>query len=118
MKILPDYKGRNDEFDENTIRYWEEIDEDGYFYELYILADGEQAAVIIMDNGVHLDYRAGNSIHTNIVPGRLFPNQKELKWSQIAKILSLLEKTDAEGMGFSKTEMDRFYKKWLELGKP
>ena len=28
-KITPDYKGRNDGYDNDTVRFWECLDEDG-----------------------------------------------------------------------------------------
>ena len=44
MKITPDYQGRNDGYDNNTVRFYESIDDDGYFYECYVLIDSKPVA--------------------------------------------------------------------------
>ncbi len=127
MKITPDYKGRDDEWtggseDKYTVRYYESIDSEGYFYELYVNVDGIKSAIIITDDGVSIDYRAGSccgsSVHTNLVPRRLFGEKKELTWPYLKRIIRILESTDGEGRFYTKEEMRAQYQEWLDLGKP
>lgn len=118
MKITPDYKGRNDEYDNNTVRFYESIDDNSYFYELYVLIDGKKAAVIVTNSGVSVDYLTGESVHTNIVPERLYGKRKSLKWKHLSKILEIIESTNGEGKIFSKQDMNALYEKWKSLGEP
>jgi len=115
--INPEYC-KDDGYDDKTIRYYEEIDEDGYFYELYVLLDGVKAAIIILDEGVSVDFYSGECNCTNIVPNRLFPNCKSLVWDQLYQIVKTLAKTGIEGRAYSKDEMEASYQKWKSLGKP
>lgn len=118
MKITPDYKGRNDGYDNHTVRFYESLDDDSYFYELYVLIDGKKAAIIITDDGVSVDMITGESIHTNIVPERLYGKRKSLQWKHLSKILELVEGSEAEGRVFSKQEMEALYEQWKSLGEP
>lgn len=112
MKITPDHNNRDDSYDEKTVRYYESIDKEGYFYEMYVLVDGKKAAVIVTDEGVSVDFTSGVCVHTNIVPNRLFPGKKMLEWSKLHKILKILESTEMEGKVFSAKQMKDRYKKW------
>lgn len=127
MKIKADHEGRDDEYSKgphhkNTVRYWESIDEDGYFYELYVMIDGVKSAIIVTDDGVHIDWRAGRNcggtVHTNIVPRRLFGERKELDWSRLARILKILESTGGEGKSYTPKEMQEEFAEWQRLGEP
>jgi len=115
MKFEVDYVGRNDGYDDETFRFYESVDADGYFYEVYVLIDKEKAAIAITDNGVSVDFMSGSSIHTNIVPNKMFQGQKFLSWNQIAKILTVLENTDLEGVTYSKEQMESSFQEWKEL---
>jgi len=119
MKIEPKLYD-DDEYDDETYRYWESPDRnEGYFYEIYILADGEEARVVITDYGVSVDFRvSGKSIHTNIVPNRLHPGVERLNWGHLERILRIVRDTDLEGKTFSKQEMDDQYQEWKDLGEP
>ncbi len=105
----------DDDYDKNTVRYYTEIDDDGYFYECYVLVDGKKAAIVITDNGVNIDFDSGECLGTNITPERLFPNDKSLSWKQIRKIIRILEKIDGEGKLHSKEYMDAKYEEWKTL---
>src|SRR5262245_12010146 len=118
MKISPDYEGRDDGYDNNTVRFYEEIDDRGYFYELYVLIDSKKAAIVITDAGVSIDFIDGSSIDTNIMPEGRYGKQKSLQWEQLRKIIRIIEATGAEGKVWSKEEMDKFYDKWKSLGEP
>jgi hypothetical protein len=122
MKIRPDYKGRKDEWtgtpdDRTTVRYYESIDEEGYFYELYVMIDGVKSAIIITNDGVSIDFRGGpnvgGTIHTNIVPRRLFEGEKELTWDKLEKIIRIIEVTDGEGRSYTAAEMEGQYQQYL-----
>lgn len=106
------------DFDENTIGFYENIDDEGYFYELYVLIDDKKAAIIITDDGISIDFVDGSCIHTNIVPNRLFPNMKSLPWKCLRKIIKILEDTGMEGKHYSAKEEEELYQKWVDLGKP
>ena len=118
MKITPDFEGRNDDYDEKTIRYWDGTDEEGYFYELYVLIDSKPAAIIVTDDGVSVDFASGECSHTNIIPKRLYGDQALLVWDQLFKIVQILEKTDIEGRLYSKKKQDNLYNLWKSLGEP
>ncbi len=119
MIITPDYKGRNDEYDENTVRYYEKIYDDWYFYELYVLVHKKKARIVITNRGVSIDFKkSGKTIGTNIDPEGLFGKTKKLKWAQLHKIIKILEKTGLEGKTHSKEEMNELYEEWKRQGKP
>lgn len=48
MKITPDYNGRNDLYDKDTVRYYESLDNDGYFYEMYVMVDGVKSKIVLL----------------------------------------------------------------------
>ena len=80
MKIKSDSKY------DDTIRYWQSIDNYGYYYELYVLLGRKKGSIVITNDSVSIDYfTSKESVHTNITPSKLFPNQKELKWNDIVK---------------------------------
>lgn len=113
MKIMPDFEGRIDEYDDETIRYYEKIDEDGYFYELYVLVDGDKAAIHITDNGVSIEFLWGDTIFTDITPNKIFPEAKELDWDKhIAYILWILKKEKMKTSRTSAEEMKELYYRW------
>jgi len=120
MKITADYEGRDDEYDNETIRFYEEVDDEGYFYEVYVLIDGGKAAVIITDEGVSVQWRAGEkeggSIITPLTPEKIFPNQKDLTWDDIQKILKILigmdRKSGAIGEYHSPDGMKELYEQF------
>jgi len=116
MKISADFEGRDDEYDDETIRYYESLSsDDGYFYEVYVLIDGVTAAIIITDDGVSVDFKdSGESIHTNIVPKFLFGEQHSLTFAKIARIITILESTGTEGRKFSVLEMNSLYEQWKD----
>lgn len=95
MNITPDYKNRNDEFDDDIIRYYENIDDNGYFYELYVIADGIKSAIVVTDYGVSIEFRSGEKegsvMNTEIVPKRLFPDKKKLSWNDLEQIIKIIE---------------------------
>jgi len=122
MKIKPHIEGREDDgYDNETIRYYESLDDKGYFYELYVLIDGNYSAIIITEGGVSVEFRegpkSGASIHTNIIPENLFPNSKSLEWDQLCKIIKILEVSDLEGRFFSKKHMDDLFEEWKSLNE-
>lgn len=127
MKIRPDYEGRNDEWtggpdDKLTVRYYEKVYEDGYFYELYVMIDGVKSAIIITEGGVSIEWRSGPNcdatIHTNIVPKQLFEGLERLTWPHLLKIIKIVESTGGEGLSYSREEMKELYERWKQLGKP
>ncbi len=121
MKITPyinEEYCKDDGYDDKTIRYYEEIDETGYFYELYVRIDGQIARIIVLDEGVEVDFDSGECTYTNITPNRLFPNCKSLCWDQLYKIVKTLEKIGIEGKTYSANEMDASLEKWKSLGEP
>ena len=101
---------RDDEYDNDTIRWYEENNKHGYFHELYVLIDDVKAAIVITNYGVSVNYLTRESIHTNIIPERLFEGKKKLSWREVAKIVDILEKTGIEGKFYSKEEMESEYK--------
>jgi hypothetical protein len=119
-KITPDFEGRDDEYDDDTIRYWESHEDGEYYYELYVLVDGRVARIVVTNFGVSVDFKdeegqPSESIHTNIVPNRLFGETEKLSWNQLLKIVSILESIGIEGTKYSKKEMDEMYEKWKKL---
>jgi len=119
MKITPDYLGRNDGLDDDTFRYYEEVDDEMYFYEIYVRINNEKHAIIITGNGVSIDNcSTGQTTTTNIKPNKLFPNCDKLNWEQVSKIIQILENTGLEGKTYSKEEMDALYQEWKDKGCP
>ncbi len=123
-KILP-FLYDDDDYDDQTIRYWEQHDEAGYFYELYVVIrsrhnkeiDRKRANIVITNEGVSLDIDTDprTIMHTNIVPQDLFPGKKRLEWDDMYAMVKILENTDLEGVSHNAKEL---YQKWVDLGKP
>ena len=112
-----DYNKRVDEFDDDTVRFYESVKPDGYFYELYVLVDGLKSRIIVTKDGVSVDFKeSGETIHTNINPNRVFKNKVRLDWDDLLKIINFLEVTEIEGKKYSKKEMDDSYREYLEKG--
>jgi hypothetical protein len=108
-------KIKSDSKYDDTIRYWQTIDNYGYYYELYVIVGNKKASIIITNDGVSIEFlRNKDSIHTNIVPCRLFPNQKELKWDNLIQIIKILEATGCEGKTYSAEEMNEFFEKFKD----
>ncbi len=116
MKIGVDlecYDGENSEgYDDDTIRFWESIGDDGYFYELYVLIDGVRGAIHITDCGVDVNFRSGGGFWTNIEPELIFGKCKSLTWEQIFFIIFILEKKSDQVIveNYSKDEEKQLYK--------
>jgi hypothetical protein len=99
-----------DGYDKN-IRYYENLDQDGYLYELYVNIKNKKCVIMITDCGVSLHFRDSlDFIQTNIVPSSLFPKCNSLSWKQIEKILKTLEHIGFEGVRFTGDEFKAFYK--------
>jgi len=120
-RITADWQDRDDEYtdtpdNETTVRYYaNEEDADGYFYEMYVRVNGDQAAIIVTPNGVSIDFReSGESIHTNLVPTRMFPEHATLEWNQLNQILMVLRRTGIEGRIYSREEMEERFRRWKE----
>jgi hypothetical protein len=119
MKITPDYKDRNDGLDNDTVRYYESVDEEGYFYELYVLLNGVKGAIIVTDAGVSVEYREGELggcvIRTDIIPEDIFGDRKDLNWNRLNYILHLVENNKTNGWVLVSEEMDDLYEYWKSL---
>ncbi len=117
-KITADWQDRDDEYtgtpdDKITVRYYSKEDDDEYFYEMYVRVNGDQAAVVVTPHGVSVDFReSGETIHTNLVPMRMFPEHATLEWDQLNQILIVLRKTGIEGRVFSREEMEERFERW------
>jgi hypothetical protein len=111
MRITPDYKGRDDEYDDDTVRYYEEVRENNYFYELYVMIDGIKSKIVVTKHGVIINSIDGSSIHTNIVPESLF-KANSLTWPNLLKIICIIEDIGAEGKRLSSKEMRNNYSNW------
>lgn len=125
MKLQPALTKANgdpwdDGLDDGTFRYWGGgTDENGdYYAEVYVLADGQKAAVVITRFGVSIDFYTGERVHTNIVPDRLFPGRDRIGWDEIEQVLKLLVRTGGEGCRYSREEMQALYDEWQRLGEP
>ncbi len=118
MIIKPDFEGRNDGYDDDTIRYYESIDDDGYFYECYVLVNDKKSRIVITDEGVSIDFKeSGETLCTDIVPKDLFPDHTSLNWNQICKILIILKNERCISEMKSKKFMDDNYEEWKYLTK-
>jgi hypothetical protein len=118
MKISPDYKGRDDQYDKHTVRYYEELSESGdYFYELYVLINRKKAAIMVAKDFVVIEWRhykrpCRSHILTNITPGSLFPNERALAWTKLHRIIKILEQIEIEGKSFRPKKIDAVYEEW------
>lgn len=122
-RITADWQDRDDEYtdtpdNETTVRYYaNEEDADGYFYEMYVRVNGDQAAIIVTPNGVSIDFReSGESIHTNLVPTRMFPEHATLEWDQLNQILMVLRRTGIDGRFDQErwnSDDKRYWTRWL-----
>jgi len=129
-KITADFEDRNDGYDDETVRYYEEISDRGYFYEVYVLIEGDKAKINITEEGVSVDFwdeeiqGANGSMMFKLTPNKLFPDRKFLEWENIEKIIKYVAIIlDADNLNeiatyFTADEMDNFYKEWKTLGKP
>lgn len=114
MVITPDPDNTD-----NIIRYYEELHDDYYFYELYVVIDGIKSAIIVTKYGVSVDNLIIDStIHTNIDPSKLYPEKKELSWNELNRIVILLQRTSCEGKSYSASEMRSAYNKWKNSQDP
>lgn len=104
----------DDGCEEGTYRWCDETNEEGYYYEIYVVINDKEAKVIVTEFGVSIEFRDQTAIRTNIVPQRLFPEDKELDWGKLLKILDILEATNCEGKGRSKKQMDELYQQFLD----
>ena len=115
MEITADFKNRNDGLDDDVIRYFKNETDDSYFYELYVLIDGRKASVTVLSGGVSVDYQdaACETIHTNINPGKIYPNHKKLTWDEIDSLIEILQNTGCEGKVYYRDEMEAMYQQLL-----
>lgn len=107
MKITPDFEGRNDEYDDDTVRYYEEVNDDGYFYELYVLIDGKKASISVTNSSITVYPTWAGEVPTNMVPSQMFPDLKKLEWKHLRAVLRLLEISS-----MSLEEQDVLYQEW------
>ena len=112
-----------------TIPYDEELDEDGYFYHIWIeykFDDGWRSGVIfVCESGCHLEWADesgkkwdGKMVDTNIVPKTMFGELKSLQPAQLKYILVILNKNGMDGYTLSKEKVDEMYQEWTNLGEP
>ncbi len=78
------------------------------------MIDDVKAAVVITNHGVSVNYLTRESIHTNLIPEKLFQGKQKLEWRDIVKIVRTLEKTGLEGRLYSKEEMEEQYRLFKE----
>lgn len=102
----------DDEEDDQTIRYYSEINEEGYFYELYVMLNDTHAAIVVNKNGVSIDLSSGESIFTSFEPNEFFNGKEELDWGDLCQIISYLERTNCRGQRVSAEQMESFYDEW------
>jgi len=113
--IKPDLQCENREgLDDETFTYYEDVDDQGYYYEIYAVVDGKRAAIVVWEASVHVDFVTGENIATNITPGSLFPERTSLNWKHLARILVILATTGCEGKYKSREEMDKVFHQWLD----
>lgn len=101
--------------EKGTYCWWEGIDEEGYFYEIYVCLDGNEAEIIVTNEGVSIEFRNSKLgfITTNIKPNRLFPKLKKLEWKHLNRIITILESTGFEGRSYSEKESEELYRQFL-----
>jgi len=121
MEIKVDYEGRDDEhthagFHETTIRYWTNLSDEGYYYELYVIAEGQVARIVITDRGVSIDFKDSHeTISTDLDPEAIFGPQTELEWDKhLSYIVHLLQKDKFVGKRQSKEDMNELYERFLK----
>lgn len=96
--------------------YNEEIDEEGYFYEIQAEYKKEPVDIIILETGVSIDYiNKGYHVHTNIIPNNLFGELLKLEPKHLEEILRIIAITGGEGKSYDTQKM---FKEWQELGEP
>jgi hypothetical protein len=85
---------------------------------LYVIINDQKAAIIVTDDGVSVDFLVSEqTIHTNIVPKRIFGEREDLNWKRLRYIIHLLENTNLEGRLYSRAEMKKSFQTWKDLGK-
>jgi len=94
--------------------YSENIDKDGYLYEISIVWKKRDAEIGILNKGCHIAFDDGELVDTNIIPELLFPGKSRLNERELLFILDILEKTNIEGKSYTKEDMDKLYKQYLK----
>lgn len=102
----------NDGEDDRTIRYCSEVNEEGYFYELYVMLNDTHAAIVVTNNGVSIDFLSGDSILTSFEPNEFFNGKEELDWEDLCRIIDYLDETNCKGRRFTSEQMESFYDEW------
>lgn len=59
-----------------------------------------------------MDFWNRSTIHTNLVPERLFGEATRLVWDHLRRIIEILEHTNIEGMRYTPEEMRRLQEVW------
>lgn len=115
MEITADFKGFNDGLDDDVIRYWKNETEDGYIYELYVLIDSRKASITVLSGGISVDYQdaACETVHTNIVPGKIYQDRSKLTWDELDSLIEILQNTGCEGKIYYRDEMEALYQQLL-----
>ena len=111
MEIKPDYDS-NDGNEKDTFPYVEDIDQIGYFYGVCVIVNNKKATICITESGISVQLMTGHVIHTNIIPGTIFPDCFSLEYWQILHIVKLLESTGMEGKIYTPEEMKAKYRKF------
>ena len=93
--------------------YHEEIDDEGYSYEVYALMNTRKVRIVITESGVSIECKnSGDIIWTDIDPSQLFPDRKSLEWHDLAIILDKINDRDHESTYSSSDEMKKMFNKW------
>lgn len=114
MKLQPYNYGPKDTWlPPGEFSYYEKVDDEGYFYEVYALMNTRKVRIVITDNGVSIECKnKGDVIFTDIDPSMLFPNKKSLTWGDLSVILNKIDDRDHESEFTSGKKMNEMYEYW------
>lgn len=95
--------------------YSEELDEEGYVYNVLINCDGKEGLIFICESGVHVEWQGKKGfIDTNLCPKRIFGKFNRLDDSQLKQIITTLININFEGFYVNEKKLNKLIKKYEE----
>lgn len=82
-----------------------EAKEETYYYVVCYLLGVVPCEIVITCYGISIHFTDKSAIHTNIVPGRVFPKKTKLKETDLSLLMGRLEDIDFEGKLYTENEI-------------
>lgn len=99
--------------DGRVYEYIDESDDQGYFYRIHVSCDGKDAWLVVLNDGLDIDFPNGGFIDVGVAPKDIFPGKDRLTEDDLARLIEFMG-AERSGTYYSKENADAFYQEYLQ----